>query len=321
MSETRAVEFLQQRSGDDMFNAVRMQHSVICELQSENARLKSEKMEQKRHFKAAIQHRDSVIKRLGTANSTSPAHPITATTARGSNLPSASQQRAVLPAAPPPRAIAPGTPPTRPRRNDTTASSNRELRQAGQRRRRGTDTLAAPPRTGTAIAGSRPPATPDRSQHGSRAPAIAHSSSRRPARQSSDSSGAVTASSSAAYPKASRLLSGCCAATCSSTGGSSRTTVRVPERAAKPAAKSRRGAQLTDRRGETHDHHTSWHRAANARYEAQNMREYEFYRISMDAGFTDRGCASQSASPGVSLGPVIGLLLVAAIFWAVLLRG
>ncbi|CDJ59050.1 hypothetical protein, conserved [Eimeria maxima] len=48
---------------EDIRDALKLQHSVICELQSENAWLKSEKMKQRRHFRDAIERKDSVIQR------------------------------------------------------------------------------------------------------------------------------------------------------------------------------------------------------------------------------------------------------------------
>ncbi|OEH73690.1 hypothetical protein cyc_05595 [Cyclospora cayetanensis] len=64
MSETQALEFLQGERGEGIDGALRLQHSAICELQSENARLRSEKMEQRRQLKAEIQRKDVVIQRL-----------------------------------------------------------------------------------------------------------------------------------------------------------------------------------------------------------------------------------------------------------------
>ncbi|CDJ51898.1 hypothetical protein, conserved [Eimeria brunetti] len=72
MSDARALEFLTENSGGDMSSALRVQHSVIRELQSENARLKSHQTEQIRRFQAVIQQRDCVIKRLSTAAATPP---------------------------------------------------------------------------------------------------------------------------------------------------------------------------------------------------------------------------------------------------------
>lgn len=70
MSQSRAVEFLQEKSGEDLDGALRMQHSTICELQSENARLRSEKLEQRRQFKAEIERKDVVIQRLRATEET-----------------------------------------------------------------------------------------------------------------------------------------------------------------------------------------------------------------------------------------------------------
>lgn len=64
MSQTRAVEFFQEKSGEDLHGALCIQHSAICELQNENARLRSEKLEQRRQLKAEIERKDVVIQRL-----------------------------------------------------------------------------------------------------------------------------------------------------------------------------------------------------------------------------------------------------------------
>ncbi|CDJ65883.1 hypothetical protein, conserved [Eimeria necatrix] len=52
---------------EDLSSALRMQHTTICELQSENARLNSEKNEQRRQLREEIERKNAIIKRKATA--------------------------------------------------------------------------------------------------------------------------------------------------------------------------------------------------------------------------------------------------------------
>ncbi|KAL8428525.1 hypothetical protein Efla_003296 [Eimeria flavescens] len=57
---TACSSLLKALSQGDLDKALRMQHGKICQLQSENARLRSEKLAQRRHFKAEVERREDI---------------------------------------------------------------------------------------------------------------------------------------------------------------------------------------------------------------------------------------------------------------------
>ncbi|KAL8270449.1 hypothetical protein Esti_005678 [Eimeria stiedai] len=69
LTQAKAVEFLRGKVSlilptEDIDEALRTQHGTICELQNENARLRSEKLAQRRHFKAEVERKNELIRRL-----------------------------------------------------------------------------------------------------------------------------------------------------------------------------------------------------------------------------------------------------------------